>query len=73
VNEPVDLFTDPHIVAREMLVAVEQPHGRPVVQVNTPIKLSATPGGIYARPPKLGEHSDEIRAELADGRLGPRA
>ncbi|MGD9755839.1 MAG: CaiB/BaiF CoA transferase family protein [Acidimicrobiia bacterium] len=72
VNKPVDLFTDPHIRAREMLVAVEQPLGRPVVQVNTPIKLSDTPGGIYARPPKLGEHSDEIRAELADGRLAPR-
>jgi crotonobetainyl-CoA:carnitine CoA-transferase CaiB-like acyl-CoA transferase len=72
VNQPVDLFTDPHIEARGMLVAVDQPQGRPVVQVNTPIRLTATPAGIYARPPKLGEHSDEIRAELADGRLAPR-
>ena len=72
VNQPVDLFTDPHIVARGMLVAVDQPQGRPVVQVNTPIRLTETPAGIYARPPKLGEHSDEIRAELADGRLAPR-
>ena len=72
VNQPVDLFTDPHIEARGMLVAVDQPQGRPVVQVNTPIRLTETPAGIYARPPKLGEHSDEIRAELADGRLAPR-
>ena len=73
VNQPVDLFSDPHIKARDMLVAVDQPQGRPVVQVNTPIRFTETPAGIYARPPKLGEHSDEIRAELADGRLAPRS
>lgn len=72
VNQPVDLFTDPHIKARDMLVAVDQPQGRPVVQVNTPIRYTETPAGIYARPPKLGEHSEDIRAELADGRLAPR-
>ena len=43
VNQPVDLFTDPHIEARGMLVAVDQPQGRPVVQVNTPIRLTETP------------------------------
>ena len=72
VNQPVDLFSDPPIKARDMLVAVDQPQGRPVVQVNTPIRFTETPAGIYARPPKLGEHSDEIRAELTDGRLAPR-
>ncbi len=72
VNKPVDLFTDPHIRARDMLVAVDQPQGRPVVQVNTPMRFTETPAGIYARPPKLGEHTEDIRAELADGRLGPR-
>ncbi len=64
VNEPGDLFDDPHVAAREMLVAVDQPVGRPIVQIAPPIKMSATPPGIYRRAPKLGEHNDEIVSEL---------
>jgi crotonobetainyl-CoA:carnitine CoA-transferase CaiB-like acyl-CoA transferase len=60
-----DLFRDPHPRAREMLVEVAQPAaGAPVVIAGLPIKLTATPGGIYRRPPRLGEHNDEIRREL---------
>jgi crotonobetainyl-CoA:carnitine CoA-transferase CaiB-like acyl-CoA transferase len=55
-----------------MLVAVDQPVGRPVVQVNTPMRFTETPAGIYRRPPILGEHTEEILAELADGTLAPR-
>lgn len=64
VNKPGDLFTDAHVAARDMLVAVEQPSGRPIVQVNTPMKFTATPSGVYRRAPALGEHSEEILAEL---------
>ncbi|MGI8926589.1 MAG: CaiB/BaiF CoA transferase family protein [Tepidiformaceae bacterium] len=65
VNDAADLFADPHVRARQMLVAVEHPgSGRPVVLPNSPIKLSATPAGIYRRPPKLGEHTAEVLAEL---------
>jgi crotonobetainyl-CoA:carnitine CoA-transferase CaiB-like acyl-CoA transferase len=72
MNSPVDLFTDPHVQARGMLVAVDQPQGRPIVQVNTPMRFTETPTGIYRRPPILGEHTEEILAELADGTLAPR-
>jgi crotonobetainyl-CoA:carnitine CoA-transferase CaiB-like acyl-CoA transferase len=58
------MFSDPHVAARDMLVAVEQPSGRPVVQVNTPMRFSASPAGIYRRAPRLDEHGDELRAEL---------
>ncbi len=64
VNKPGDLFTDDHVTARDMLVAVEQPSGRPIVQVNTPMKFTGTPTGVYRRAPALGEHGDEIRSEL---------
>ncbi len=63
VNEPGDLFDDPHVAAREMLVAVEQPVGRPIVQIAPPIRMSATPPGIYRRAPRLGEHTDEVLLE----------
>ena len=60
VNSPLDLFDDPHVAAREMLVSVDQTEGRPVVLVNTPLRFTATPVGIYRRPPRKGEHNDEI-------------
>jgi crotonobetainyl-CoA:carnitine CoA-transferase CaiB-like acyl-CoA transferase len=65
VNTPADLFESGHVAAREMLVAVDQPSGRPVVQVNTPMRFGATPTGIYRRAPVLDEHHDEVLAEAA--------
>jgi crotonobetainyl-CoA:carnitine CoA-transferase CaiB-like acyl-CoA transferase len=60
VNKPEDLFTDDHVSSRDMLVAVDQPSGRPIVQVNTPMKFSVTETGVYRRAPILGEHTDEV-------------
>ena len=34
-------------------------------QLGCPIKLTGTPANVYRPPPLLGEHDDEIRAELA--------
>lgn len=68
VNDAAGLFADPHLRARQMLVAVDHPGSeRPVVLPNSPIRYTATPTGIYRRPPKLGEHNAEILAELEGG------
>jgi len=32
--------------------------------MKTPVELSATPGTIRTRPPRLGEHTNEIMLEL---------
>ena len=66
VNLPGDLFSDQHDQAREMLVAVDQPSGRPIVQVASPIKMTATPTGVHRRAPRLGEHTDEVLSEIED-------
>jgi crotonobetainyl-CoA:carnitine CoA-transferase CaiB-like acyl-CoA transferase len=59
------IFDDPHVEARGMLVEVPQPDGsRPVVLPASPIKLTATPAGVYRRPPRLGEHTGEVLAEV---------
>jgi crotonobetainyl-CoA:carnitine CoA-transferase CaiB-like acyl-CoA transferase len=50
-----------------MLVAVDHHHHGPTPQVGCPIKLSDTPANVYRRPPLLGEHGEEIRAELRRG------
>lgn len=65
VNNATDLYHDEHVKARQMLVAVDHPGSkRPVLTPNTPIRFTETPGGIYRRAPLLGEHTDEILAEL---------
>ncbi|HZA00184.1 MAG TPA: CoA transferase [Acidimicrobiales bacterium] len=59
------IFDDPHVAARSMLVEVPQPDGtRTVVLPGPPIKLTATPAGVYRRPPRLGEHTAEVLAEV---------
>ncbi|MGD9751108.1 MAG: CaiB/BaiF CoA transferase family protein [Acidimicrobiia bacterium] len=65
VYGPKDWIGDPHVAAREMLVAVEHPHHRPTVQVNCPIRFTETPAGIYKRPGLLDEDGADLRAELA--------
>lgn len=65
VNTAADLVCDPHVRARQMYVAIEHPGSeRPVITPNTPSRFSETPGGVYHRAPKLGEHSEAVIAEL---------
>ena len=59
-----EVFADPQVLARDMLV--ELPHAqRGTVQLTgLPVKLSETPGRIERPPPLHGEHGAEILAEL---------
>jgi crotonobetainyl-CoA:carnitine CoA-transferase CaiB-like acyl-CoA transferase len=68
VNNAKDIFDDPHAKARSMLVEIEQPGDNPpLTVVGSPIKFTNTQAGIYARPPLLGEHTQEVLAELGLG------
>lgn len=60
VNTIVDMVADPQLQAREMIVDVEYPGIGNITLPGLAMKLSRTPGKIYKRPPKLGEHSHEI-------------
>jgi crotonobetainyl-CoA:carnitine CoA-transferase CaiB-like acyl-CoA transferase len=40
---------------------------RPVPLIETPFRLSATPGSIRTRAPLLGEHTDEVLGEIGYG------
>jgi crotonobetainyl-CoA:carnitine CoA-transferase CaiB-like acyl-CoA transferase len=71
VNTAADIFADPHMKVRGMLAEVEQPgKGRPITLAGQPIKLTGTPGGVYRRPPNLGEHTREVLAEAGIHRNG---
>lgn len=64
VNNYEQAFADPQTVAREMVVEAEHPQAGTIRMVGIPLKLSETPGGIRRPPPMLGQHTDELLAEL---------
>jgi crotonobetainyl-CoA:carnitine CoA-transferase CaiB-like acyl-CoA transferase len=55
-----EVFTDPQILARDMVVETRHPVTGPFKTMGVPVKLSATPGAVRAPAPRLGEHSDAI-------------
>ncbi|MDE2696120.1 MAG: CaiB/BaiF CoA-transferase family protein [Chloroflexota bacterium] len=63
VNNIAEAAAHPQVAAREMLVPVEHPKLGTLPLVNTPVKLSRTPGGIRATSPDMGQHTREVLAE----------
>jgi crotonobetainyl-CoA:carnitine CoA-transferase CaiB-like acyl-CoA transferase len=65
VNTAADIFDDPHVAARHMIVPVELPgNGAPAQLCGVPTKFTRTPAEIRRRPPLLGEHTAEVLAEF---------
>jgi crotonobetainyl-CoA:carnitine CoA-transferase CaiB-like acyl-CoA transferase len=58
------VFADPHVRQRGMVVEVEHPRAGRTRVLGVPYKLSHTPAGIRRPAPVLGEHTEEILREL---------
>ena len=71
VNSAADIAVDPHVAAREMIVRVDHPAGGTIDIAGSPIKLTATPADGFVRAPLLGEHTDQVLAELDRQPLPP--
>ena len=54
----------PQTIARDMIVEVQHPRAGNLRVINTPIKLSRTPGKVDRVCPDLGEHTDEVLTTL---------
>ena len=69
VHSPQEALDDAHISASGILREIAYPGSpRPAPVVDTPIRLSETPGAIRGRAPLLGEHTEAILAEIGYSR-----
>ncbi|TFV63187.1 UNVERIFIED_ORG: CoA transferase [Bacillus sp. AZ43] len=57
------VYADPHVQAREMVVETVHPRMGTVRHIGAPVKLSATPSRVRRPAPLLGQHSREVLAE----------
>ncbi|MFF0078902.1 CaiB/BaiF CoA transferase family protein [Streptomyces canus] len=64
-NEMPEVFADPQIQHRGMLIEVEDPASGQLAMLANPIRFTATPVEGYAPAPALGEHTDEVLTALA--------
>ena len=64
INGIKKICEDPHIAHRNMLVEIDQPKIGRIKIAGSPIRLSETPGEVYAPAPLLGEHSEEVLKDV---------
>ncbi len=58
------IFKDPQVLARDMLVELDHPKCGKIQVTGVPVKLSETPAEVKTPPPMLGEHNSSILQEL---------
>ena len=63
INDMAEVFADPQVRAREMLVELPHPALGTLRTTGIPIKLSASPGAISQLPPELGADTEAVLRE----------
>ena len=63
-----EMLDDPHQQEREMAIAVEEGEAGAVRHVGVAPKLLGTPGEVRGMPAYLGQHTDEVLADLGESR-----
>jgi crotonobetainyl-CoA:carnitine CoA-transferase CaiB-like acyl-CoA transferase len=64
VNTVPEALAHPQVAARDMLVELDHPVAGTLTTLGSPVKLSGNPPAYRKPPPTLGQHTDEILAEL---------
>jgi crotonobetainyl-CoA:carnitine CoA-transferase CaiB-like acyl-CoA transferase len=64
VNTPAEVFADPQVQHRQMLLEHCLSAGDVVRQAGIALKLSDTPGTVRHLGPRLGQHTDEVLSAL---------
>lgn len=66
INSIAEMFDDPQVIARGLRIDLEAEDGTVIPGVRSPIVLSQTPLAYHRPSPALGQHTDEILAELRE-------
>jgi crotonobetainyl-CoA:carnitine CoA-transferase CaiB-like acyl-CoA transferase len=66
INTIEEMFADPQIQARGLRIDLPDAAGTIIPGVRTPVVLSQTPLRYEKPSPRLGEHQEEVLAELAE-------
>jgi crotonobetainyl-CoA:carnitine CoA-transferase CaiB-like acyl-CoA transferase len=64
VNMPDDLLADPHLAALDMFPIVQHPTEGALRLIGFPVAFSESPDTLRHLPPRLGQHTRELLAEL---------
>jgi crotonobetainyl-CoA:carnitine CoA-transferase CaiB-like acyl-CoA transferase len=59
-----EVFADPQVHHREMVVEMMHPTAGAIKQIGTPFRLSVSKTGLDQYPPELSEHTEEILGDL---------
>ncbi len=65
VNRFSQALSDSQVLHRKMVVEIDHPEGGSAKVPGNPIKLSGSGEDTYTPPPLLGQHTDEVLAEIA--------
>lgn len=63
INTMAEVFSDPHVLARDMLVETSHATLGKIQIPGVPMKFSMTPAEVRTAPPVLGEHTREVLLE----------
>jgi crotonobetainyl-CoA:carnitine CoA-transferase CaiB-like acyl-CoA transferase len=64
LNSPLDVLSDPHLVATGSLVEIQSAEGQTLQVPAAPVTSTAFSVGLRGEPPGLGEHTRELLHEL---------
>lgn len=63
INRVSEVVSNPQILARNMVAAMEHPNVPDLKVPNSPLKLADSPASLRRPPPLLGQHNREVLAE----------
>jgi crotonobetainyl-CoA:carnitine CoA-transferase CaiB-like acyl-CoA transferase len=63
-----EAFESEHATHRRMAMDIDHPNEGKVKNIGFPVKMLGTPQTVRRHPPLLGEHNEEIRAEIEAGK-----
>lgn len=64
INTIPEVFKDPQVVHRQMLIELDHPKAGKVPLVASPMRFQESPLSFKQSPPTLGQHTEEILREL---------